>query len=727
MKKTVFNRMAGLFGLIIFFSFTQAGIGQTHDLGIGTGSLVLTINSAFASRSNRLIYPQEYNVFRFPQNCARGGGIIIGAKDFPAKAYYPLGFNDPSKGWVIGDSLFPQYIVDSMSWYNYDLEHTTVPILGAHKRYWKYAPTARIINGVDLSSSQWEPAYETVNPALPTEQAGVSSCHTALGITVTERAYVFGNPDFDDFAIVEYVFRNTGQTGSVGRDGTPIVYPKNALKDCFLGVSFWPVISDTRVVPRSGGWAEGTDDWVEYTRTEDKDTLRVLYGWDGDAGSSYQNEDDEGDPLIFSSGVFLSSQYPGMAVLHADLAPGNPANDMNQPHLSYVTYGGYLANNALSMGNNGPGLAGIYEILKNGGNLTPALDWQKWKTNRTEEWLRGTRYPTEQYNQIGTLAFGPYQFRNIGDSVRVVLCYTVGTIGWARSIELGAQWKARSISAVEKNATLRSGRDSLFAKIKKIKTLFRGANGRYDFSIQSIAGKIAPPPAWPARQELSSEVGGCGVEWSPVAGAVAYRVYRRLQPFFYAETPGTETYRVVFQCGGTRPAGDVEYSPDAVTRWTDKNVAPAQHYWYYVTAVNAQGIESSQFVTRTEPTLTNTDYGSVTPYESSPADLKGVYVVPNPYHVKAASRLYGRPENLLDFVGLPASCRIRIFTQSGELVTTLNHAYQFPPSSTETWEMRTSMDQTIASGVYIYVVDEAQDYEGNSIRQSKRAKFVVIR
>ena len=740
MQQRAVGTLSRIMGITLVLFFHADLWSQSHDIHIGVGSLQITLNSGFASRSRRLQFPREYAVYKTSENdqdqvAAKGGGIIIGVRNFQAKAYYPLGLpesNKPNNNWVVADSLFPVYVVDATSNFNYDLVHTTVPVQEALKRYWKYAPPTRIVDGEDLSSSEWDPNYEAVDSDLITEQMGVAQCRTALGLTVTERAYIFGHPGYDDFAIVEYIFKNTGETGSSYADGSPIVYPDNVLTDCYVGVKLWPTIYENTVVPNSGGWKEGTDDWIDYVYIEDGDTVRTMFGWDGDAGDSYQAMDDEGDPLVFSSGIFLATQYPGMGVLHVDTAPGHPVNDMSQPHLSYVSYGGITSDNTLSLGK--MSMEEIYDILETGGTLTSPLDWGQWRDYGVEDWLRATRYPTEQYNQIGTLVFGPYQFEQIGDSVRVVLCFSVGTIGWEEAIDLGAWWKDRyqnptEAETLEKNRTLRSGRDSLLVKIQEVKDLFKQPGGGYDFHIETIASRISSPPAWPDFIELSSEVGGCGVAWGAVPGATAYRVYRRLQPEFHVEVPVTETYTLVYQCGGLNPGGDVEYVEDVVTEWLDTHTVPTQPYWYAVTALDADGVESSRFVTRTDPAPDQGRplWGSVSPFAQPPVTLDSVYVVPNPYHVKAASMLYGRPENVLNFVGLPASCRIRIFTQSGDLVTTIEHEYEFPPTSGETWEMRTSMNQTIASGLYYFVVDDCRDHDNEPIPVSKVGKFVVIR
>ena len=722
--------------LVLIVAGDEIVFAQGQSINIGVGSLSYNLDDTIVGEDSLLQFPREFDVYT-SQNCVRGEGFLIAAKNFRTRAYYIDGYPNaqrPGKGWVKSDTFvtFDSFVIDGTPTIMLDPVHIIVPVHGAFKKYWKYEPPLRLVNDEDLSTSDWRASYEEVDGTIATEQMGIAQCRTSMGITVTEKVYLFGNPGFDDFAIVEYVFKYTGETPNVDKNGNPIVY-SDPIQDCYLGIKYFPIIGDDKVVPNSGGWQENTDDWVDYTYGEDidgdgqMDTLRVMYGWDGNAGVT--TEDDEGDPLISSSGIFLSTQYPGVAVLHVDRAPNDPTNDKFQPHLSYVSWGAISSRNSLTSGPQGPGIAEVYNILTAGGELTPPLDWGLWNSTGTENWLRPLSQPsdpTDAFSQIGTMAFGPYQFNNVGDSIRIVLCHTVGSISWEKAIELGAQWKTGSITSLDKNKILRSGRDSLFAKIESVKELFVTPEGNYDFDIKTISEKISPPPPWPGMVKISSVVAGCKVEWSEVGEAVAYRVYRRLQPTFYIEQPGTETYPLVFQTGGENPGDEIEYDPALTTSWTDENVVPAQYYWYYVTAINVAGVESSHFVSRSNPTAGDLTRGGVTPYEKPPENISSIQVVPNPYHIKSV-RLYNRTLDLLDFVGLPAGCRIRIFTQSGDLISTIDHELQVPPSSAESWEMRTSTNQTIASGLYVYVVDECKNHENRSINQTKVGKFVVIR
>ncbi len=84
-----------------------------------------------------------------------------------------------------------------------------------------------------------------------------------------------------------------------------------------------------------------------------------------------------------------------------------------------------------------------------------------------------------------------------------------------------------------------------------------------------------------------------------------------------------------------------------------------------------------------------------------------VKVVPNPYIVFNDWEL-NSDNRRVKFTHLPMTCTIRIFTMSGDLVTTVEHqddgANKLDEGGTETWDFLNDNDQLIAAGVYIYHV-----------------------
>ena len=96
-----------------------------------------------------------------------------------------------------------------------------------------------------------------------------------------------------------------------------------------------------------------------------------------------------------------------------------------------------------------------------------------------------------------------------------------------------------------------------------------------------------------------------------------------------------------------------------------------------------------------------------------------VRIVPNPYDIR--SRLFQFGENSqydrIAFYGLPPVCKLKIFTERGDLIWEKDHTRG---TGDELWDSKTSSGQIIASGIYILYVETP---EGKSVFR----KFVVIR
>jgi len=97
-------------------------------------------------------------------------------------------------------------------------------------------------------------------------------------------------------------------------------------------------------------------------------------------------------------------------------------------------------------------------------------------------------------------------------------------------------------------------------------------------------------------------------------------------------------------------------------------------------------------------------------------DLEKIKVVPNPYIV-ASGMNETKYSKRMAFTKLPEKCTIKIYTISGELIRVLEHDDTF--LSSEFWDLRTSNNQEISPGLYIFTVEA----DG----QKHISKFAVVR
>jgi hypothetical protein len=110
----------------------------------------------------------------------------------------------------------------------------------------------------------------------------------------------------------------------------------------------------------------------------------------------------------------------------------------------------------------------------------------------------------------------------------------------------------------------------------------------------------------------------------------------------------------------------------------------------------------------------------VTPFSISGGSmLELVRVVPNPYDIRGRFFQFGDQSQYdrIAFYGLPPVCKLKIFTERGDLIWEKDHTLG---TGDELWNSTTSSGQIIASGIYVLYV-EAPD--GRSVFR----KFVVIR
>ena len=100
--------------------------------------------------------------------------------------------------------------------------------------------------------------------------------------------------------------------------------------------------------------------------------------------------------------------------------------------------------------------------------------------------------------------------------------------------------------------------------------------------------------------------------------------------------------------------------------------------------------------------------------------LDNIRVVPNPYNISAAKELgYGDlAQNRLYFFNIPGRCNIKIYSELGELIDTIEHT---DGSGDQAWDSLTSSGQIVVSGIYIAVIEDLAS------GLNKIVKFVIIR
>jgi hypothetical protein len=116
-------------------------------------------------------------------------------------------------------------------------------------------------------------------------------------------------------------------------------------------------------------------------------------------------------------------------------------------------------------------------------------------------------------------------------------------------------------------------------------------------------------------------------------------------------------------------------------------------------------------------------------------NLSKIRIVPNPYNIKARNVQFGETDpttsDRLAFYNLPPVCRIKIYTETGDLIETIEHTNG---SGDDYWHSLTSSNQLVVSGLYIAYFEVTEDYQDENsgellYRKGDHTfkKFVIIR
>ncbi len=161
--------------------------------------------------------------------------------------------------------------------------------------------------------------------------------------------------------------------------------------------------------------------------------------------------------------------------------------------------------------------------------------------------------------------------------------------------------------------------------------------------------------------------------------------------------------------------------------------------WQYVFGVEAYDQGNAALGTPSQPSVRA--LGKVFP--GSPANVRdssAVGVFPNPYYTRAVWDGASVREKKIYFYNLPPLCEIRIYTVAGDIVATIEHSSstyngsdiqwfqhyasdnsQRLPGGLHAWNLITTADQAIATGLYLFTV---KDLNTGAI---KRGKFLIIK
>ena len=562
---------------------------------------------------------------------------------------------------------------------------------------------------------------DEVNPDKITGTADVmieSWTNTTMGVTIHQKVYAWGQKNHDDYVIYDLTFINTGNTDL----DDEIELPNQTLEDAYLMFAYNLIGANW-----SGPWYSTYGERVG-------DSTRMMYAYPNrTSGATYDNTGN----VDLSTGFIDTPVHIGHAFLHVDKSVSDHTDDWAQPHMTgvqtaelrWVKYGPEQAT-PLELDN-------LYKVMKEG------LDWYDGSGYQTTNVLAdyhsprmdelGLKFPDDatwwNWLALTLQSVGPYTLAP-NDSFRVVTALVYGSIDRQTGWDVGNAWLNGSATwdgddnlpqpyvdypdlmdndnDEAKDQWVFSGRDSLFRNVWAAQ-----------WAVQNNYEVPVPPPA-PSVEVLGQAdkiVVSWGEESETVSDFAGYRVYRAIL------TPDT-TYTKIFECG--------EGTGNELTHvYNDTTAARGLAYYYYVTAFD-NGTDNGVDAFGKKESLESGRYLNMTTRATHLArppgnKLDDIVIVPNPFNLSAKYNQFGAEseQDKLMFYNIPAVCTIKIFTESGDLVRTIEHddgSGDEPfrvPTEQEVY-MTSETGQILVSGLYIAYFETPDG-------KSTYKKFIIIR
>ncbi len=596
------------------------------------------------------------------------------------------------------------------------------------KQSTRFMPPSVYVDGNDLKAI-FNSDIDTLNTDQIPDRIVTNVVNTSMGLTMTRTVYAFSQQYHDNYFIKFFTYTNTGNTdwdAEIELDA-----PLNGVRIGWgtrysLGREAAYVIGDGQSWGKHS-WVSrrGEDYALHYTDpiTLDApivDWLRCGFSW---AGQTSKNAyDNVGGPDIGKKGRLTSPHHAGSVVLHVDRNAADATDDISQPTFlgwhagdTYPNIGDLRPRDAIAM-------TQLYSMLSGNphggdGNGGTNRYWDDIVASITDPYDPWT-YHNDGGGTNVMMTYGPFDLAP-GESVTIVEAEAVNGIDRQTCEWVGERWKQAYDNPSDngpfdlpdggttgdlnyfKNSWVLTGTDSILLSFSRAKRNFDSGFG------------IPQPPQPPASFTVESGGDRIFLSWLPSpsesneADFSGYRIFRAIGK------PDT-TYSEIFACGAGTD------NPELVYHYDDTSPIRGQSYYYYIVAFNDGSNNNTQMnphgelhsailLTRT----TQAAYLQRPPGET----LDAVRVVPNPYNIKNRQLQYIGEPNKLMFLDLPPYCTLRIFTERGDLINTIEHT---DGSGDEAWDLVTESNQIVVSGIYLLHVETP---EGESTYE----KFIVIR
>jgi hypothetical protein len=651
------------------------------------------------------------------------------------------------KNWVDENGSPRAVKVSGHGQWETDDRHVMMPLPDAEAftihRYLRYQPPAITVDGDRIEDPFPLGFSDHVDPArVPGNADGLieSYVNTDMGVSFRQRAIGFSQKHHNKYLITEYVFINTGNTDL----DEEIELPGQTIDDFYFLKQL-----RTRESDANRPWVSAYGQFPEHD-------IRVCYGYasrfnPGSSSDVFGGADPASEDPAWL-GQLLFTMFSGETIIFASAAANDFVNDdVNQPRMTTyldVDFDGFTFH---TWNMTEDQMQRLYQVMEEGAiNLEginyPELSGTKPGHHGIPLDQRGFASPGDMegfgYSASVAYSIGPYDLQ-FGDSIKIVVADLFGSISPEKAYEVGTAWdndeatwgnmeiggsddilppqyqanpqliqSTDGRSAVNnwaKDNWVYSGRDSLFAAA-------RAAQWAYQNNYM-----IPEPPRAPSI-EVKSLPDLIRISWGREAEEAAddiagYRVYRAVGSW-YPHVPEEQTTLVgSFEKIHEAPAGVYEFE--------DKSAERGAAYHYAVVAYDDGNSNGPDFDGETRSLESNFILNATTNpgFLVKPGGtLEDIVVVPNPFNLSAGDKNFPNEPNKIVFFNVPSKCTIRIFTETGDLVRTIEHegSGDAPWGTIPQEHSATEIGQIVVSGIYIAHI---QTPDGKSTVR----KFVVVR
>ena len=584
--------------------------------------------------------------------------------------YYTLDYPGYSKGTNVNDAL---NYAEAAGYALYGVRNGTASSYTINSRFF---PSGQDV--FPIEEALLTPNYNLQDNGVAGEEIVTGGHHVnGLNVDISRRSMVWSFPGISDFIIHEVMITND--------DFSPV-------NDLYFGMRY-----GLRITQRSGSRGDEKYGWDP--------TEKVFYFYDH-RSFNFQDE----TPVVFNFGVGPMRGDIGDA---ADIyQQGSRDHEINAPGYVTVavldsaganTYQNILEHTGQKLTEGAPredvmfiqGVDAPSRFKEVMAHQQPRLSWDSARVAGGEGGNKFERRP-EFLVSVGPLTLTPF------GSIKIVFAEVIGEMERAKIVEGG-------VANIDLMAT--ASRDSMLSHLRAARQLY--ANGYKP---------VAYPPPTPTNGEnslvINTAPGQITIDWPPIPSTYKDPILGR------NDVAGYRVYHsTYFTIGPWALIADIKKDSVVMVgskvRYTDVSEPFGVGNYYCVTSYDSSGNESGKVNNNRYPV-----YPLRAPNDQFP---QNVYVVPNPF--RQHSGLNGSGERYrMEFIGIPAKCKIKIYTLVGDVVQEINHD---DGSGSAAWGSIKSLDYQLSKwtlgvspGVYIYRVESLVS---GHIGESYIGKFAIVK